>query len=199
MHTQDIGLHPQSARKESANRTRTTLTLSDQTKTLLQKIGNGSMSDGVYLSVAIVAKLLRQKVISVDFDREGIIYRLKGDEIVCSPRSGRDEAKQLHRAEVEKLIPTPKPERNPYAGRVMDKEQLMATGHFTDAQVRAILPGHTVADRHGYWWRRCDTPGKTGVYRRGLINARGSLKANYIGLESEDDDWEKYSHGIREV
>ncbi len=156
MHTQDVGLHPQSARKESANRTRTTLTLSDQTKTLLQKIGNGSMSDGAYLSVAIVAKLLRQKVISVDFDKGGIIYRLGNNELICSPRSGHDEAQQLHRASADKLFLDPKV--NPYAGRVLNKKQLLDTGHFTHRMMRVTLPGQKVTDKYGYWWYRADNP-----------------------------------------
>ncbi|OJJ15219.1 hypothetical protein BI308_24435 [Roseofilum reptotaenium AO1-A] len=40
MHTQKDGLHPGAARKEAITRSRTTLTLSDPTKTLLQKIVN---------------------------------------------------------------------------------------------------------------------------------------------------------------
>ena len=196
MHIQDIGLHSQSARKESENRTRTTLTISPDTKRLLEKLGNGSMSDGVYFSVAIVAELLHRKIIKIDFEKHGITYWLEGDELVSSPRSGVDEARQSHRAKVDELIPAPKPERNPYAGVVMDKERLISTGHFTHAKIREIQPGHTVMDRFGFWWRRCDTPDKIGLNQRGLRNSRGRLKATYIGLESQDDDWEKYSHGM---
>ncbi|MDB9515982.1 hypothetical protein PN466_03280 [Roseofilum reptotaenium CS-1145] len=142
MHKGKVGLYSQSARKEDINRSRTTLTISEDTKRLLSKIGNGSMSDGVYFSAAIIAELLIRKVIRIDFDKGGIVYRIGEDELVSSPRSGVDEARRSHRAEIDKLVPNPKPQRNPYAGRVMDKEQLMATGHFTHAQVRAILPGH---------------------------------------------------------
>jgi len=197
MHNKNIGLHSQSARKEGANRTRITLTLSDQTKTLLRKLGNGSMSDGVYLSVAVVTQLLRQKVIKIDFDKGGVVYRLGNDELVSSPQSGCDEARQLHRAKVDSLFP--KSERNPYAGEVMGKRRLMETGHFTHRMMRAILPDQRVTDRSGYWWIRVDNPDKPIHEQRGMRNNSGRLMATYIGLESEWDNWEKYSHQIGQM
>lgn len=192
MHTQKIGLHSQASRKEGSNRNRTTLTLSDQTKALLEKIGYGSMSDGVYISSQIVAKLLKRKILTVDFDDGGIVYRLEGDkEIISSPRSGRDEAKKSHRAKVDEIL-TPKPKLNPYAGKVLNKEQLMRTGHFTHKMMRAILPGHRVTDRFGYWWERVDNPDSPESLQRGLRSDRGRLMATYVGLENEGDSCMRY-------
>ncbi|MBP0014811.1 MAG: hypothetical protein J7545_09685 [Roseofilum sp. SBFL] len=100
MHNKDIGLHSQSTRKEAVARSRTTLTLTDQTKALLQRLGNGSMSDGVYLSSQIGAERLRRKVLKIEFEKYGISYWPNGDEIISSPRSGCDKARRSHRAKV---------------------------------------------------------------------------------------------------
>ena len=152
------------------------------------------MSDGAYLSSRIVAELLRRKIIKIEFESYGISYRLhSGEKLVESPRSGSDEARRLHRgARADKLFLNPKV--NPYAGRVLDKEQLMNTGHFTHRMMRAILPGQRVTDKYGYWWYRADNPESASCLQRGLRNSSGRLMATYIGLESEDDDWRKYSH-----
>ena len=152
------------------------------------------MSDGAYLSSQIVNELVRRKIIRIEYEKSGIEYRLhSGEKLVSSPRSGSDEAKRLHRgARGDKLFLNPKV--NPYAGRVLSKEQLMNTGHFTHRMMRAILPGQRVTDRFGYWWIRVDNPESPRCFQRGLRNSSGRLMATYVGLESEDDDWEKYSH-----
>ena len=156
-------------------------------------MGNGSMSDGVYLATQIVTQLLKRKIIRIEFENYGISYRLhSGEKLAESPQSGSDEAKRLHRARADKLFLDPKV--NPYASQVLDKEQLMATAHFTHRMMRAILPGQRVTDKYGYWWIRVDNPDSPRCLQRGLRNDSGRLKATYIGLESEDDDWEKYSH-----
>jgi len=192
----NIGLVDIAARKEDHNRERTTVTLSPDTKALLRKIGRGSISDGIYLSAAIVMELVSQKVVEVDFDKKGNIFKIGGKTLAKHPRSGADQAKKFHRARVEKLIPEPRPERNPYAGRVLSKEQLMDTGHFTHQMMRAILPGQRVTDRFGYWWYRADNPDRPLPLQRGLRNSRNQLMATYIGLEEEWDNWEKYSHDM---
>ena len=63
MHTQKDGLHPGAARKEAITRSRTTLTMTPETKGVLRRMGNGSMSDGVYLATQIVTQLLKRKIL----------------------------------------------------------------------------------------------------------------------------------------
>ncbi len=195
MHTQKEGLHPGAARKEAIARSRTTLTMTPETKGVLRRMGNGSMSDGVYLATQIVTQLLKRKIIKIEFEKHGLSYRLhSGEKLAESPRSGRDEAQQLHRASADKLFLDPKV--NPYAGRVLNKKQLLDTGHFTHRMMRATLPGQKVTDKYGYWWYRADNPDSPRCLQRGLRNDSGRLMATYIGLESEWDDWEKYSEGM---
>ena len=135
-------------------------------------MGNGSMSDGVYLATQIVTQLLKCKIIKIEFEKHGLSYRLhSGEKLAESPRSGRDEAQQLHRARTDKLFLDPKV--NPYAGRVLNKEQLLDTGHFTHRMMRAILPGQRVTDKYGYWWYRADNPDSPRCLQRGLRNDSG--------------------------
>ncbi|MDJ1169680.1 hypothetical protein PMG71_09600 [Roseofilum sp. BLCC_M154] len=154
------------------------------------------MSDGIYFSAQIVAQLLHQKIITVEFDQGGVVYRLESGKILAAtPRSGKDEAKRSYRGKVDRLL-TPKPKTNPYAGRGLAKKELVATGHFTHKQIRSILPGQRVADRFGFWWQRIDTPNRPGRDQRGFRNGRGRLMASYIGLASESDNWERYSEEL---
>jgi len=75
----------------------------------------------------------------------------------------------------------------------------METGHFTHRMMRAILPGQRVTDRFGYWWIRVDNPDRPIHEQRGMRNNSGRLMATYVGLESEWDNWEKYSHQIGQM
>jgi len=167
MHIQKEDLHPGAARKEAIARSRTTLTMTPETKGVLRRMGNGSMSDGAYFATQIVTQLLKRKIIRIEFENYGISYQLhSGEKLAEPPREGRDEAKRLHRARADQLFLNPKV--NPYAGQVLDKKQLMDTGHFTHRMMRAILPGQRVTDRFGYWWIRVDNPESPRCFQRGL-------------------------------